>query len=48
MRTIYLESFERDIRKLKERKIKTVLLELIDYIKESGSLIEIKSLKKIK
>lgn len=48
MRTIYLESFERDIRKLKERKIKTSLLELIGYIKESGNLIEIKSLKKIK
>ncbi|MCK5057371.1 MAG: type II toxin-antitoxin system RelE/ParE family toxin [Candidatus Aminicenantes bacterium] len=48
MRTIYLESFERDIRKLKEKKIKTALLELIDYMKESGSLIEIKSLKKIK
>jgi len=40
MRTIYLESFERDIKKLKERKIKAALLELIDHIKESGSLIE--------
>ena len=48
MKTIYLESFERDIRKLKERKIKSELLELIDYIKESGSLTEIKNLKKIK
>jgi len=48
MKTIYLESFERDIRKLKERKIKSELLELIDYIKKSGSLTEIKNLKKIK
>ena len=48
MKTIYLESFERDIRKLKEIKIKSELLELIDYIKESGSLTEIKNLKKIK
>jgi mRNA interferase RelE/StbE len=48
MKTIFLESFERDIRKLKEIKIKSELLELIDYIKESGSLTEIKNLKKIK
>ena len=48
MKTIYLESFERDIRKLKERKTKAALLEIIDYIKESGSLTEIKNLKKIK
>jgi mRNA interferase RelE/StbE len=48
MKAIYLESFERDIRKLKKRKIKSELLELIDYIKESGNLTEIKNLKKIK
>jgi mRNA interferase RelE/StbE len=48
MKTIFLESFERDIRKLKEIKIKSELLELIDYIKESGSLTEIKNLEKIK
>lgn len=48
MKTIYLESFERDIRKLKERKIKSELLELINYIKEWGNLTEIKNLKKIK
>lgn len=48
MRTIYLESFERDIKKLKEKKIRADLLELLDYIKECGSIIEIKNLKKIK
>ena len=40
MRTIYLESFEKDIKKIKEKDVKTTLLNLLKQIKESDSIIE--------
>jgi hypothetical protein len=38
MKTIYLESFERDIKKIKERGVKKFLIELIGQIKASQTI----------
>jgi len=48
METVYLESFEKDLRKLKEKKIKSGLLNVIEQIKTCESMTDIKNLKKIK
>ena len=48
MKVIYLESFERDIKKLKQKRVKTSLLNMINDIKACESMDGIKNLKKIK
>jgi len=48
METIYLESFEKDLRKLKEKKVKSGLLNVIEQIKVCEGMTGIKNLKKIK
>jgi mRNA interferase RelE/StbE len=48
MKTIYLESFERDIKKIKEKKVKTNLLLILREIIESNDIQGIQNLKKIK
>lgn len=48
MKTVYLESFKKDIRKIKDKQVKNGLLNLIEKIKASGNITEIINLKKIK
>jgi len=48
MKTIYLESFERDIKRIKEKPAKDRLLKLIQHIKACRSVNEIDNVKKIK
>jgi mRNA interferase RelE/StbE len=48
MKTIYKESLSKDIEKLKDKRVKTALLETIEQIKSIGSMSAIRNLKKIK
>ncbi len=48
MKTIYRESFKKDIKKIKEKQLKTSLLSLINRTKMYESVTEIENLKKIK
>ncbi len=42
------ESFEKDIMKLSEKKVKERLIKIIKEIKDSENLLDIKNLKKLK
>jgi len=47
MQIKFESSFQKDLKKLKDKKIKTRLLELIQKIKETKSLTDLKELKKL-
>jgi len=48
MNVIYLESFEKDIRKLRDKRAKTGLLSALEGIRNCERLIDLQNLKKIK
>jgi mRNA interferase RelE/StbE len=48
MKTVYRQSFEKDIKRPIDKKIRTNLLALIREIKECNHMSEVKNIKKIK
>lgn len=48
MTTIYLESFEKDIRKIHEKRPKSNLLKIIKHLKNCEGITDIENIKKIK
>jgi len=44
----FLKSFERDLKKIKDKKIKTEIKEIIKKVKNASNLSEIKNLSRIK
>jgi len=48
MQILFEESFEKDLKKIKDKKLKTKLKQIIEEVKKSKDITDIRNLKKLK